>query len=238
MRPRHPGGSDPYNTVSFFSLEPPEFSDTLRMAKAWGVTLNDLLIALMLKALARCVGPRDPRERRHELGVASIVNLRGDMGPEFRAAFGQFLAAFRVAHPVPMNITLAELARDIAIQTAQVKRERLYLQSLVAISASALMWPFLSDAQRRGYHGKNYPVWAGITMLDAGAIWERAGGPTRVVDYARAVSTGPLAPLVLAPTTAWGTLHAGITYRRTAFSPADIAAITADIRSHVNSFPK
>jgi hypothetical protein len=100
------------------------------------------------------------------------------------------------------------------------------------------MWPFLSDAQRRGYHAKHYPVWAGTTMLDAGAIWEQAGGPAPVADYVRAVSTGPFAPLVLTPTTAGGALHAGISYRRTAFSPADIAAITAEIRSHVNSFSK
>lgn len=237
MRPRYSGGSDAYNAVALFRLDPPEFAATLRMAKTWGVTLNDLLIAMLLKALARCAGPRDPRERRHELGVASIVNLRGEMGPELRTAFGQFLAAFRVAHPVPPGITLAELARDVKVQSAQVKREELYLQSLLAIAASALMWPFMSDAQRRGYHAKNYPVWGGTTMLDAGTIWEQAGGPTPVAHYVRAVSTGPLAPLVFAPTTAGGALEVGITYRRSAFSPEAIADIAADIQSNVSGFP-
>jgi hypothetical protein len=237
MRPRYPSGSDAYNAVAFFRLDPPEFAATLRMAKTWGVTLNDLLIAMLLKALARCVGPRDSRERRHELGVASIVNLRGEMGPELRTAFGQFLAAFRVAHPVPTDVTLAELARDVKFQSAQVKREELYLQSLLAIGASALMWPFMSDAQRRGYHAKNYPVWAGTSMLDAGRIWEQAGGPMPVASYVRVVSTGPLAPLVLAPTAAGGALEVAITYRRSAFSPEAIAAIAADFRSDVSGFP-
>jgi len=236
VRPRYPGGSEGYNAVRLLRLDPPQFAATLREAKRCGVTLNDLVIALLLKAVARRIDPRDPRERRHEIGVASIVNLRGAMGPDARKAFGQFLAAFRVAHPVPTDITLEALARDVNMQTARVKREELHLQSLLALGASALIWPFLSDAQRRGYHAKNYPVWGGTTLLDAGGIWANSGEPTPPSEYVRAVSTGPLAPLVLAPTSAGGALEIGITYRPTAFSAEDIAALAADFQSPIGAF--
>jgi hypothetical protein len=238
VRPRYPGGLDGYNAVHLMQVDAPEFAATLRFAKRCGVTLNDLMIALLLKALARHIGPRDPGQRRHEIGIASIVNLRGVMGRDARAAFGQFLAAFRVAHPVPPGITLEAIARDVNMQTARVKREELYLQSLLALGLSAVMWPFLSDAQRRAYHAKNYPVWAGTTPLDAGAIWGQVAERTPLSEYLRAVSTGPLAPLVLASTTAGGMLEIGITYRRTAFAADDIASLAADIQSMIRAFPQ
>lgn len=237
VRPRFPGGADAYNAVAFFRLDPPELAAALRTAKSWEVTLNDLLLALLLTALANVIGPRDPRQRRHEIGVASIVNLRRDMSPDVEGAFGQFLSSFRIAHPVPAGVGLERVARDVKTQTARVKREELHLQPLLAMGASALTWRFLSAAQRSGYYAKNYPVWSGITMLDAGALWERAGGPP-LAEYSRVVSTGPLAPMVLAPTTAGGMLRVGVTYRTAAFSRDDIACMAAQIRSHVEAISK
>ena len=61
----------------------------------------------------------------------------------------------------------------------------------------------------------------------------RAGGPEPTPEYLRAVSTGPLAPLVIAVTTAAGVLHAGISYRTAAFTPADVDRIAAGIIERV-----
>jgi hypothetical protein len=214
VRPRYPGGFDGYNAVRLLRLDPPQFAATLREAKRCGVTLNDLVIAL-LKAVARRID-RAMRER----ATRSARRSSTCVAPWPRCPDGvRTVPAACVAHPVPPDITLEALARDVNTQTVRVKREELHLQSLLALGASALIWPFLSDPQRRGYHAKNYPVWGGTTLLDAGGIWASSGEPMPPSEYVRAVSTGPLAPLVLAPTSAGGPSRSGSPTDQPRFRP-------------------
>lgn len=229
VRPRYPRGSDLHNGFAHCRIEPAEFVALRRTAKTWNVTVNDLLLAVLLDTLAPVVGERPPAERRRELAVASIVNLRGDFGYDVGTTFGQFLSSFRVSHPMPPGTTLERLARDIHADTTRVKREKLYLQNLVAIGATGLFWRFLSSAQRRGFHAKNYPAWGATTMINVDPLWAAAGARTPPPEYVRAVGTGPLAPLIVAVTTSADVLHAGISYRTTAFAAADVDAIAAGI---------
>lgn len=229
VRPRYPGGADPHNAFAYCRMEPAQLAALVGTAKAWAVSVNDLLMAILLQVVGPLAGKRVPAHRRHELAAASIVNLRRDLGLDPITTFGQFLSSLRVSHPLPPGISLEQLARDIAAKTARIKRRKLYLQSLIAIGASGVAWRFLSPAERGTYYARNYPVWCGITMLDIDALWAHAGGNLPPPEYLRAVSTGPLSPMVVAVTTAAGVLHAGISYRTTAFSTANIDKITADI---------
>src|SRR5260221_473422 len=52
FRPRYRFGEGWYNAVTSLELSPPLYAAVLRAAKAWGVTLNDLLLAMQLTALA------------------------------------------------------------------------------------------------------------------------------------------------------------------------------------------
>ncbi len=229
VRPRYPGGHDPHNAFAYCRVDRPEFAMLTAAAKAWGVTLNDLLMAILLQVLEPLAGARAPTERRRELAVGSVVNLRRDFESDPNTTFGQFLSSLRVSHPMPPGISLQRLARDIHAETACIKREKLYLQNLMAIGASGLLWRFLSREQREGFYTKNYPEWGAITMVNVDALWAHAGGSMPPPEYLRAVSTGPLAPLVVAITTAAGVLHAGISYRTAAFTPADVDTIAAGI---------
>jgi hypothetical protein len=188
----------------------------------------------VLRAHARTLARRG-EARRNELAVASIVNIRGDCGPAARAAFGQFLSSFLVTHPVPPGATLEALARDVGRETARTKREKLYLQTLLALAASGIFWRLLSPERRARFHRRAYPVWAGTTSLNVDALWAAAPGMTAVPDYVRAVPTGPLAPLVVAVTTAGGRLALGISYRTAAFTRADMDKIAASIRDSIAS---
>ncbi len=234
VRPRYPGGQDPHNGFVLCRLDPAQFAALVRTAKGWGVTVNDLLIALLLQVLEPMVGDRPPGERRRELAVGSIVNLRHDFGYDANTTFGQFLSSFRVAHPLPGNITLQQIARDVHAETARIKREMLYLQSLIAIGFVGVIWRLLSPVQRMGFYAKNYPAWGALTMINVDALWTDAGGALPPPEYLRAVSTGPLAPLVVAVTTGAGVLHAGISYRTAAFSPAVVDRMVAGLvdRTH------
>ena len=137
----------------------------LGAAKDWGVTLNDLCLAILLQSLARVV-PRQPdTARRHELAVASIVNLRRGFESDPSDTFGQFLASLRISHPVPPGVALRELASAVHARTERIKREKLYLQTLLGVAWTGFAWRFLTPEQRRRFFAKHYAIWSGMTSV-------------------------------------------------------------------------
>jgi hypothetical protein len=228
-RPRYLRWPDPANGFAAFRLTPPEFAAVLRAAKEWDVTLNDLLIAVMLLTLSPLAEKRLTARRRVYLAAASIINIRSVVGSDVRRDFGQFLSSFRVAHLVPEGIGLRELAQDVHIQTTQWKERRLYLQTLVVMGYSSIVWRFLGMPQRQRFHVKNWPVWVGVTMLNVDSLWREGGGTESPTGYLRAVSTGPLAPMVVAVSTSGGAFEAGISYRTGAFERETVAKVSAEV---------
>ena len=236
FRPRYRWEEGAHNGFAYFRLDPDEFAALRRAAKAWGVTVTDLFLAGMLLALSPLAADRRRGRRRRELAVASIVNAREDFGAEPRRVFGQFLASFSVAHPVPDGIGLRELAQDVHAWTARIKRDKLYLQTIMALGLSGLMWPFLSGPRREGFYAKYHPVWGGVTPLNVDALWGKSGrNDVRSWDYFRAVPTGPLCPLVFAVTTARDTMHVGVSYRTAAFTRVMVDEVTAAFRRSIDS---
>ena len=138
FRPRYPYGNA--GTIAFtrVGIGRTGLAALRQAAKAWDVTVNDLMLAMLLQTLSPLTEERRGQSRRKELAVASIVNIRGDCGAGARGAFGQFLSSFHVAHPVPPGMSLKDLARAVRVDTARVKREKLYLQTLFAMAAGGL----------------------------------------------------------------------------------------------------
>ena len=186
--------------------------------------------AVMLLTLSPLAEKRETARRRIYLAAASIINIRSEVGADARDYFGQFLSSFRVAHLVPEGIGLRELAQDIHAQTTRWKKRRLYLQTLVVMFYSSIVWRFLGQEQRQRFHVKNWPVWVGVTMLNVDALWREGGATGPAPAYLRAVSTGPLSPMIVAVTTAGGALEAGISYRTGAFERATVDKVAAAAR--------
>ncbi len=234
-RPRYRAGVAPSNAFLLCTVDAATFAQALATTKRWGITLNDLLLALLLQAMAPLAGERRSGRRR-EMAAASIINLRGDYQPPATAVFGQFLSSFRVTHPMPAGQELASLARAVRSQTQRTKERKLYLQTLVGIAGSALAWRHMSPATRAGFHAKNYPVWGGVTLLNVDALWREAGGG-ELPDYFRGVPTGPMAPLVVAASTVNGALHLGSSWRVAAFDRETVDNVAARILAGFRSLP-
>jgi hypothetical protein len=228
VRPRYRDARDGYNAYSLFHLSPAQTAHLIATSKAWSVTVNDMLLALLLAALDPLAPSRHAASRRRNLAVASIMNLRGELGEVGEAAFGQFLGSLRVAHPVPAHASLESIARDVHAETTRVKSRKLYLQALAAMRYVAWVWPLLKPAQRARFYAKSYPIWAGLSALNVNAMWDRPAGAVPPL-YIRGVPTGPLAPVVLAVTTVGDTLHAGLSFRTAAFSRDDVQQLWAGL---------
>ncbi|MFI4903157.1 MAG: hypothetical protein ACHP91_07055 [Burkholderiales bacterium] len=206
---------DPEDTHNAFEVIRVDAADTAtlrRRARAQGVTLHDLVVAIMLKTLAPIAAGRVREHRRREIGVASIVNIRKDFGVETAGAFGQFLASMRIAHAVPDGVGIDALARDVRAITSPIKRRRLYLRTLYGLLFASAAWRFMSVGQRLRFYAKHHPAWAGVSMLDVDPLWPPSLRPA--ARYTRGVSTGPLTPAVLAISTTTTGMSVGVSWRR------------------------
>lgn len=226
-RPRYRYGEGWTNAFASVEFPPECYRAVVTAAKRWGVTFNDLLLALVFVALSPEAPERHGQRRRRELAIASVVNIRHELAGSPDDTFGQFLSSQIVMHPAAPGTPLEAIARDIHVQTQRVKRRKLYLMTLYMLSWGAMAWPFMTAAQRKHVYAKNYPVWAGLSTLNVDALWRDAAGDASVLHYLRAVSTGPFSPMVVAPASVGDRLHIGLSYRTAAFSGDDIARISS-----------
>jgi hypothetical protein len=236
-RPRYQDDRDGYSEFAHFRVGAGQVRALLDTGRRWGVTLNDLLLAMLLQALAPFAPDRREEPRRNRLAVASIVNARRDFGYATAAVFGQFLASMRVSHRVPGDMPLRALAEDVHRATASVKGGRLYLRTLPALGIAAIAWPFLTRERRERFFAKTYPVWGGVTTLNVNALWPGGEGRAPTAEYLRGVPTGPLSPLVLAVTTTAEVMNVGVTFRRTVFSREVVDAVIRHLRGSIASLP-
>ena len=211
--------NDGTNGVALFSLPPEQLRAVLAAAKNWGVTANDVFLALLLKSLAPLVAPYRARGKRKKISLGCIVNTRRDLDADSRKQFGLFLGSFVTTHAVPEGISLRKLAEDIHGLTKLIKRDKLYLAAPLELRIARFVLSFFSTARRKKLYLKNYPLWGGITNMKLNPLWPDAP------DYFRAVSTGPVTPLVLSVTTVGDHANIGLTYRTSVFSEADIASL-------------
>jgi hypothetical protein len=226
VRPRYPWGDGATNAFAAIDLDRATYAGVVATARNWGVTQNDMLLAMLLHTLGPEVGGRNG-QRRHEIAIASVINIRKGFVPGPEHTFGQFLSSFLVSHPVPEGVDLRTLASEMHRQTQRVKRRKLFLQTLYAIGFGGFAWRYMTPSQRKHMYAKNYPVWAGMTMLNVEAIWNNHAGDVPVLSYLRAGSTGPFSPMVLTPASVGGRMRIGVSYRTAAFKPEDIARMSA-----------
>jgi len=216
LRTHDRDADDPRNAYVLIRVAPTDAAALRRQAADFGVTLHDLVIALLLRSLSPFAAARHAQRTRRGIAVASIVNIRKDFGGIDASAFGQLLASLRVMHPVPEGIGIAELARDVRSATLPIKRRHLYLRTLFGLAAASCAWPLMSDRQRSRFYAKHHPAWAGVSMLDVDPLWPAAAGSAQ--SYTRGVSTGPLTPAVLAISTTAAEISIGVSWRPTALS--------------------
>jgi NRPS condensation-like uncharacterized protein len=221
FRARYQDAGNMSNGLRFFGIGREELRSLILTGKDWRVTVNDLLLALLMKALAPLASDRRKASRRKMLSVGCIVNSRKDLGVDSQRTFGLFLGSFMVTHDVPDGISLNQLAGDLRDQTLAIKQHRLYLGAPLELSFGRLMFSFFSPEGRKKFYQKNYPLWGGITNMNLNSIWPMDEDAT-AKDYFRAVSTGPVTPLVLAATTVGDHANIGLTYRTTVFTAAII----------------
>lgn len=224
--------SDPENMrngLRLFTLGREDLQGLVVTAKAWQVTVNDVLLAALMSSVARLAGNRGASGRRKNISLGCIVNIRKDLGVDSPRTFGLFLGSFLVTHAVPEGISLQQLASELRDQTSAIKRQRLYLGTPWELALARRLLAFFSPNQRKKFYQKNYPLWGGVTNMNLNSLWPTVEA-TPTPDYFRAVCTGPVTPLVLSVTTVGDHANLGLTYRTGIFLEAALEQIQSSLR--------
>jgi NRPS condensation-like uncharacterized protein len=224
IRPKYSDMTNHDNGFSFFSIEAPQFSALIETAGRWGVTVNDMFLGLMLMTLSPLAKKKRTSARRKNISVASIANIRKDLSVTSPETFSIFLGYFSVTHQVPEGARLEQVVKDVRGQTAEIKKYRIHLRSIIDQFIALKLMSLLTPERQRKFYPKYYPLWAGITNVNLKTLWDLSEENERI-DYIRAVSTGPVSPLVFSFTTVKDKLNVGVSYRTTVYSKADIAKI-------------
>jgi hypothetical protein len=235
FRPHYQDILDLRNGFTSVTLPPAALATLTQAARALEVTLNDLFLAVLLRAVSPLAGARRAQPRRRCLSVGCIVNTRRDFGVQTGSCFGLFLASFTVTLPAPDDLPLPQLAQAVRDQTRRFKQARLYLAAPFQYALARFLLGFCSADRRRKFYPKHHPLWGGITNMNLNSLWPQpAAGPA--LDYLRAVSTGPATPLVLSITTLGQVVNIGLSYRPTVFSPTAIEHVKAALVGAAETF--
>jgi NRPS condensation-like uncharacterized protein len=233
-RPKYSDINDNNIAFLYYRIEPPKFNTLTEAAKKWGVTLNDMFLAILLKSVAPLADKRKFARRRNKISIASIINIREDLSVENPEDLGVFLSAFSISHIVPDKILLEQLVKNINKQTNKIKKYNLYMRSLFEMWSALVLISSFFKKRRKKFYSKYYPLWGGITNINLNALWKQQDGKMPV-DYFRAVSTGPAAPLIFSFTTVNSVLNAGVSYRTTVFSESDIKKVITEFLNQINN---
>lgn len=222
------------HTIGFscFCIDANRFRLLLRVAKKWNVTVNDIFLALLMKSVSPFASERLAAPRRKKLSLVSIANVRENISGKSPMAFGLLLGSFSVTHSVPDGITVEQLVQDIHRQTEKIKKDKLYLYTIIEMGLALLPLSFLSPLRKSKFYPKSYPMWGGITNINLNSLWEQRDVESPI-DYLRAVSTGPVAPIIFSFTSVRDVLNVGVSFRTAAFSKKDVEKIITDFSTYV-----
>ena len=171
------------------------------------------------------------------MSVGSIVNIRRDLSIDSLKTFGLFLGSFVISHPVPQDIPVEKLVKDIYHKTLEIKKNKLYLGTPLDLWFARGFLSHWSPEARKSFYAKYYPLWGGITNVNLNTVWEQ-NKEEGAIDYLRAVSTGPITPLVLSATTVKDKVNVGLTYKKTVFPESTIDSFVSDFKKTVEEVGK
>jgi hypothetical protein len=191
-----------------------------------------MFLGLMLMTLSPLAEKRRTSARRNNISVASIANIRKDLSVTSPETFSIFLGYFSVTHPVPEGVTLEQIVKDVRDQTEKIKKYRIYLRSIIDQFFALKLMSLLTPERQRKFYPKYYPLWAGITNVNLKTLWDLSE-ENEPIDYIRAVSTGPVSPLVFSFTTVKDRLNIGVSYRTTVYSKNDIDNIIDNFSKYI-----
>ena len=208
-----------------YATEPGTVARLREFAHQQEATVNDVIQAALARAMAPELPRRSTGRGSQDLAIGNIVNARSDADEDLSHSLGAFLSYYSVRCRPDESAGLAGLTRHIAAISGPIKARRGYLDSAVNMQLVRRLWPHLSAATKPRFMKKALPLTGGVSNVYVRDCLFDRSLDRWILGHSRAVSTGPILPLVITPTTIDDRLNVGVTYRQTGFTCAKIERI-------------
>jgi len=205
----------------------------LAFAKRREVTVNDVFLAAIAEGVGRGDSYRLRRERRHDLALSSILDLRFLAGDRLAHTAGVYLGWFTAVCRSQDVKDFDKVLVRIAEQTAFIKRSRTFLRSVVELELGHRAFHAVWQGEAPRYYRKHFPMAGGVSNMRLPPEWFPGPLGARFQGYLRASPAGPMVPLTFSPTSAGGKLQLAFVVRTLGYRKPAIDAIIDIVRSRL-----
>ena len=206
------GLSDPATRFATYAAPAGTIGRLREVAHGRGVKVNDLFLAALAEACHAHV-PLQPRPRRRDVAVGSVVDLRPYAPAAAADAFGLLLGFTNVVCQPNELADFDRLVAAVAAQTRVQKATGVAPSSLMWMSAALIVGKLSRPSELYHFYRKELPLAGGISNVDLSRTWLARHHPGLILDYVRVSPTGPMAPLAVTTTTLCDQLQVGMTHR-------------------------
>lgn len=177
------------------------------------VGINDAFMAATACAIAEATSDRHLQGHRRKIAIGTVLSERRRASFDLDDYFGVCLSDMLALLDRP-DAGIDEVLAQVVEQTRPQKADRAYAAALSMIRYMNIryLWPMVRIRNHRLSYRRVFPIAAGVsTMFVSAAKFGEAS--RRVLRYYRVCPPGPMAPIVLAPTSFGGELELCLTYR-------------------------
>ena len=223
--PRHPDPFDPIVDVYLLATPPDALAQVRRTARANGGTVNDVLMAVVARAVDAVLPERRRQRWQRTLTLGNIVNMRPLASDALRHRAGNHLSFALMHCPPDLPRDFRQLIRHLHRQSARSKEGRYFLASLTAFRCTRLLWPWMPQRWRRSFVENGVRMTACLSNLVYPAEWYGPAWTDLLGTYWRGVPTGYTSPLLIGITTTRGVLTLQLTAHRSGYDAGQVQEI-------------
>jgi hypothetical protein len=184
----------------------------VRFGRAHRASVNEVLSALVVDALASALAEESLHCRGGSVSVGGVADLRRVVGPRLADWPGMFLGGFYLWYRLPVPDDLGRIVAALRQQMQHIKRRRLVLGSGMEYWILRQLWRIVPASLRDWYFTRAVPLSGGLSNLHYPAHWYTPIAQA-IGRYWRAVPSGPLTLLAVGVTTVQGRLSIALTTR-------------------------
>jgi hypothetical protein len=219
--------------VHLASLPPGLAGRLATLCRSRGVTVNDLILAVLGKILASATATARAHGPKRSLALGAAVCLRS-VAPETLAhCFGVFLGHWVTLLRRP-DAELPALLSEIAVQTRAEKSTQGSAVSQLGYRLLGLISRWGSIRHDGQWYEKVYRLSGAVSSVRASTEWFGQAG-RHVREYYLISPPGPAIPLVVASATLDGQLNLCLVARDAALPPAEAGMLMDQLRAELST---
>jgi hypothetical protein len=197
------------------------------VCRSHGVTVNDLILAVLGRVLARATADARAHTAKRSLALGAAVSLRSAAPEAFARCFGVFLGNWVTLLRRP-DAALPALLREITAQTRAEKRGRRAAASQLGYSLLGLLSRWGSIRHDGRWYEKVYRISGSVSNVRASTEWFGHAG-RHIREYTLVSPPGPAMPLVVASATLDDRMSLCLVARDAALAPAEAGTLLDEL---------